>query len=217
MTMKNAQRLRGKNRDGEKREFEQGRLEKYFFKILELINLRLPSEHRKVISITAAQEKAGTSTFSRWLAIRLARIKGNKVLYVDGNIQKMGSQKNITSENLLGVLHGRSSIKSAVVTSGSGAPDIMNSGSLGVHIAGELSESTINTIYDQMREQYDYVIVDTLPVDESPFGILLSKSADGTFFVIESRKTDKVVAKRALDILSGVGCNVIGVLLNKVE
>ena len=58
-------------------------------------------------------------------------------------------------------------------------------------------------------------MLDTLPVNSSPFTLMLAREADGTLLVIESEKTKRDVAKDAIALLNQVGCNVLGAVLNR--
>jgi Mrp family chromosome partitioning ATPase len=116
----------------------------------------------------------------------------------------------------MNVMRGEYKLIDAVVELGSRCPRILNCGNAGDYLAGEVSEKMVRDTFSALREDYGYIVVDTLPVSTSPFTLMLAREADGTLLVIESKKTKRDVAKDALDLLYQVGCNVLGGVLNRV-
>ncbi len=70
-------------------------------------------------------------------------------------------------------------------------------------------------VVSYLREQFDYVIIDTPPVLTFPDMSVLAPLSDGVVFVINSKHTKRDVVKRAVDTLSD--CNIIGCVMNKGE
>ena len=72
-------------------------------------------------------------------------------------------------------------------------------------------EKTLQT----MREKFDYVILDTPPVNSYAESIVIASKVDGVILVVESDKTRQQVALRAKEEMEKAGANVLGVILNK--
>lgn len=192
-------------------------LEMEFLKTLELVDFKLTDNGAKLLVVTSAQDGAGVSTFSWWFASCLARMMDSNVLYIDGNLrQREIGEEFVERAGLLNVLRGQCEFEEAVVDLGSGCPRILDSGNAGDYLAGEVSGRMVRDMFRSLRDKFDYVVVDTLPVNASPFTLMLAREADGTLLVIESEKTRRDVAKDALDLLRQVGCNVLGAVLNRV-
>ena len=49
----------------------------------------------------------------------------------------------------------------------------------------------IKEIFDELKAQYDYIIVDTAPVSLVTDTLLISKHADATIYVVRANKIDK--------------------------
>ena len=192
-------------------------LEMEFLKTQELLDLKLPDERAKLVVVTSAQEGAGVSTFSWWFASCLARMADSRVLFIDGNLrQREVGEEPAEHVGLLNVLRGQCNIADAVIDLGSGCPRILDSGNAGDYLSGEVSAKMVKEVFDLVRDHFDYVIIDTLPVNTSPFTLMLAREADGTLLVIENRKTGRDTAREGLDLLKQVGCNVLGAVLNRV-
>jgi len=66
-----------------------------------------------------------------------------------------------------------------------------------------------------MRKKFDYVILDTPPVNSYAESIVIASKVDGVILVLESDKTRQQVALRAKEEMEKAGANVLGVILNK--
>jgi capsular exopolysaccharide synthesis family protein len=66
-----------------------------------------------------------------------------------------------------------------------------------------------------MRKKFDYVILDTPPVNGYGESIVIATKVDGVILVLESDKTRQQVALRAKEEMEKAGANVLGVILNK--
>ena len=66
-----------------------------------------------------------------------------------------------------------------------------------------------------MRKKFDYVIIDTPPVNSYAESIVIATKVDGVVLVLESDKTRQQVALRAKQEMQKAGANVLGVILNK--
>ena len=70
---------------------------------------------------------------------------------------------------------------------------------------------------DEMREQYDHIVIDTPPTLSVTDAVVLSPRVDSVVLVIRSGQTTKQALRRARDILAQVNARVTGVLLNAVD
>lgn len=191
-------------------------LEMEFLKTLELIDFKLPDQTSKVILVTAAQEHAGVSTFSWWFASCITRMVETRVLFIDGNLRQRESyDTSVPQPGLINVLRRKYDCDEAIVDLGPGCPSILNCGNAGDYLAGDISVKMLSETFAKLREKFDYIIVDSLPVIASPFSLMLAREADGTLLVVENKTTKRDVAKTALDLLNQTGCNVLGALLNR--
>jgi protein-tyrosine kinase len=68
-----------------------------------------------------------------------------------------------------------------------------------------------------LREQYDYILIDSPPVMQVSDAMLLSTIVDGVVLVVRSQETPKYVAKDARLRLSYARAKILGVLLNRVN
>ena len=72
-------------------------------------------------------------------------------------------------------------------------------------------------VLDELREQFDHVVVDTPPTLSVTDAVVLSPRVDAIILVIRSGQTTKQALRRSRDILMQVNAHVTGVLLNAVD
>ncbi len=75
----------------------------------------------------------------------------------------------------------------------------------------------MSSILEELREQYDYVIVDTPPIAAAPDACILSKEADTTVLAIRYSATPAMAVKYALRIMKRNGGHITGTVLTMVE
>jgi capsular exopolysaccharide synthesis family protein len=80
-----------------------------------------------------------------------------------------------------------------------------------------LASQNMKEVLDELRGQYDHIVVDTPPTLSVTDAVVLSPRADAIVLVIRSGQTTKQSLRRARDILTQVNARVSGVLLNAVD
>ena len=76
---------------------------------------------------------------------------------------------------------------------------------------------TCGDVLEELRGQYDHIVVDTPPTLSVTDAVVLSPRADAIVLVIRSGQTTKQALRRSRDILMQVNAKVSGVLLNAVD
>jgi len=72
-------------------------------------------------------------------------------------------------------------------------------------------------VLEELRSQYDHIVVDTPPTLSVTDAVVLSPRADAIVLVIRSGQTTKQALRRSRDVLLQVNAKVSGVLLNAVD
>ncbi len=73
----------------------------------------------------------------------------------------------------------------------------------------------LTPLFEQLRNQFDLVLLATSGVLQSPAALAVSKLADGVVVVVEAERTRAPVLRQLVSQLSDVGAGVIGTVLNK--
>jgi polysaccharide biosynthesis transport protein len=182
-----------------------------------LSNLGAPP---KVIMITSALPQEGKTTTSINCAVVLAQ-KGIRVLLIDADLRRPSIHKTLgmgPRSGLSNVLTGSATLEQAITRS-SILPNlsVLPAGTPPPNPAELLASTNMRDVLDQLRGQYDHIVVDTPPTLSVTDAVVLSPRADAIVLVIRSGQTTKQALRRSRDILTQVNAKVSGVLLNAVD
>ena len=174
----------------------------------------------KVIMVTSARPQEGKTTTAINSAIVLAQ-KGVKVLLVDADLRRPSVHKTLgmgPRSGLSNVLTGSATLQQAIAVSPV-LPNlfILPAGTPPPNPAELLASTNMKDVLDELREQFDHVVVDTPPTLSVTDAVVLSPRVDAIILVIRSGQTTKQALRRARDILMQVNAHVTGVLLNAVD
>jgi polysaccharide biosynthesis transport protein len=182
-----------------------------------LSNLGAPP---KVIMVTSALPQEGKSTTSINTAVVLAQ-KGVQVLLIDADLRRPSIHKTLgmgPRSGLSNVLTGSTTLTQAITVSPV-LPNlhILPAGTPPPNPAELLASTNMKEVLDELRGQYDHIVLDTPPTLSVTDAVVLSPRADAIVLVIRSGQTTKQSLRRARDILTQVNARVSGVLLNAVD
>jgi len=174
----------------------------------------------KVIMITSARPQEGKTTTSINVAIVLAQ-KGVRVLLVDADLRRPSVHKTLgmgPRSGLSNVLTGSATLEQTITRSPI-LPNlsILAAGTPPPNPAELLASSQMKDMLDDLREQYDHIVIDTPPTLSVTDAVVLSPRVDSVVLVIRSGQTTKQALRRSRDILAQVNARVTGVLLNAVD
>ncbi len=182
-----------------------------------LTNLGAPP---KVIMITSALPQEGKTTTSMNTALVLAQ-KGVRVLLIDADLRRPSIHKILgmgPRSGLSNVLTGSATLQQTITRS-SILPNlwILPAGTPPPNPAELLASANMRDVLEELRGQYDHIVVDTPPTLSVTDAVVLSPRADAIVLVIRSGQTTKQALRRSRDILTQVNAKVSGVLLNAVD
>jgi capsular exopolysaccharide synthesis family protein len=91
---------------------------------------------------------------------------------------------------------------------------VLTCGALPSNAANLLSGTRMRVLLDELREQFDMIVLDTPPVLATADAGIVASLTDGVLLVVRAGATDRNAAQRACQHLSNVGARVIGTVLN---
>ena len=92
---------------------------------------------------------------------------------------------------------------------------IITSGVLPPNPVELLASRRMEKIIKELKEKFDFVILDTPPLLVTDAQVLSTK-VDGTIFVIRPGKTRAAMARAPLEELRRVNSNILGVVMNRI-
>lgn len=176
------------------------------------------TEGCKMLMVTSSMQSEGKSITALNLAISLAQTDG-KVLIIDCDLRRprLGRLLNLTAPaGLSGVLVDSGKLSSAIVHSNTHNLDLILAGDIPPNPAELLASGRMQKLLMQMREKYDYVILDSPPVNLVVDGVALSSFCDGVLFVVRADQSERGAVMHGMEQLKYAEANVIGFVFNGV-
>lgn len=183
-------------------------------------NLFFCGRDKKVVAVTSCTSNEGKSTVSLNLALSLVEA-GKRVILVDADLRNstLLGKIRLTGEKygLAYYLSDMVTFDQAICSTEYDNLDMILTGSFPPNPAELLSSKTFKNMLDQLRQIYDYVIVDTPPVGSVIDGAIIAESCDGLILVIEANAIRYRFAQRVKEQLEKTSCPILGVILTKVD
>ena len=183
-------------------------------------NIQFCGNNIHVVMFTSAMPDEGKSDVSFALAESLSQI-GKKTLMVDADIRKsvLVSRYQLEHEvnGLSQYLSGQKTLEEAIYQTNIENLDVMFAGPYSPNPAELLEEELCGEMFRELREEYDYIIVDTPPMANLIDGAIVARHCDGAVMVIESGAISYHLEQKVKNQLEKTGCRILGVVLNKVD
>jgi capsular exopolysaccharide synthesis family protein len=182
------------------------------------ISFALPHQKHRVVAIASSVPGEGKTTTAICLA-RSAAAAGVKTLLIDCDPRRRATSRQFGGNVKMGLnelLRGSASLDQVLVQDqASGAwllPQRVDADDLTLTEGGRFA-----TLLTQLRDRFDLILLDTAPLLAIDEARVVASMADGVVFLLRWRKTAAKAAEIALDRLTDVDANVIGVALTQVN
>jgi capsular exopolysaccharide synthesis family protein len=187
------------------------------------LNYLTPPRPPHVLVITSALPGDGKTTTAVNLAVTLAH-QGQRVILIDAETRR-GTVHDLfgipPAPGFFDLMYGQASPGECirrVEMEGGGTLDVLPLGSApSVNPADLLVAGRLQPLFERLRPQYDYVIIDTPPLNLFTDGALIGAHADALLLVARSDKTDRDELRYAVQQLRNVNVTLAGTILNDVE
>lgn len=184
-------------------------------------NLQFSGKNNKAILITSTVPGEGKSDISFHLAAELGKA-GKKVLLIDADIRK---SVYISRYQIDQKVYGLSQYLSGQVEKLDQFLCRTNYENLHIILAGPvapnpsemLGDSAFGDLIRATRKVYDYVLIDTPPINSVIDAAVVGQHCDGALLVVESGGVSYREAQKAKLQLEKSGCRILGAVLNKVD
>lgn len=173
----------------------------------------------QTILLTSCGPAEGKSTTCANLGIVMAQAE-KKVLIMDCDLRKPALHKIFGLRNFRGavnVLAGEHSLHDAVQDGPEEGLKVLTVGSIPPNPAELLSSERFAGLMRQVRQEYDYVLLDAPPIELVSDASILASHTDGALLVLDAQKTRKNNLRRAVHSLQGFGTNILGTVMNNAE
>lgn len=172
----------------------------------------------KSIVVTSSGPGEGKSTVMSNLAITMAE-SGKRVILVDCDFRKPSIHKKMGVTNAIGLTNilvqnvakedcmAQSTVKNLF---------ILTSGPIPPNPAELLGTKKMRDFIEELKSEFDMVLIDAPPVLAVTDAQILSTIADGVIFVASYGEAQKNALVDAKELIDKVGGKVIGIVFNKV-
>jgi succinoglycan biosynthesis transport protein ExoP len=175
-------------------------------------------EGHKVIQITSPNMGDGKTTLSSNLAVSIAQ-SGKQTILIDADFRRPRLHKYFavpSEKGFASVLTGQCDLRDAIQPTVIPGLSVLPCGPIPPNPAELLTSPRFKELMDELREQYDYVIVDTPPLLVVTDPCAVAPRVDGVLLTMRVVKNGRPIAERAKDILLSLGAKPLGIVVNGV-
>ncbi len=179
----------------------------------------IPKKNCKRLIVTSANASEGKSTNSLNLAITIAET-GARVLLIDCDLHRPNVANLLElkkDSGLSNILAGYKTLSETIVKGVRGKLDVLPAGEIPPNPTELLGSAEFSSLLDTLSESYEYIILDTSPVNPVTDAVLLSEQVDGIVLVVRCNQTEKEPLNDAVNSLKMVNAKILGFILNDSE
>ena len=177
-------------------------------------------EKNKSFMITSSNPSEGKTTYAFNLALSLE--KSSKVLFIEADIRRPSVLNGFYQfdRQILGlgeIISGSANLNDAIFKVPGTELDIITSGEKRFDMSDIVSKDQIKKFLDVLKLEYDYVIVDSPPVQPVSDTLILTQSSDYNLFVIRSDETRTASFMSSIKKIQNVGAKINGIIINDLD
>ena len=179
----------------------------------------LNEEGCKKICITSGAMSEGKSITILNLAISIAE-DDKRVLLIDADMRRPTLARLLNapaSPGLSNVLAGLASEKDAVHRSAYSNLDVMFAGDIPPNPSELLGNRRMRELLDNLSEKYDYILVDTPPVNVVTDTCVVAGMLHGVLYLVRKDKADRASVIKGVNQLELTGARLLGFVMNGAD
>lgn len=175
-------------------------------------------ELKKTVAFTSYMGKEGKSFIAFNTACTMADM-GRKCLYIDANLREKTKtdiyETRGLDNTLVAYLNGKCKKSELVYATDKANFYIIESGAPCANAAGLLNTELYSSLIKKLREEYDYIMIDTPALGEVSDAFVIGRESDGVVLVMEMGVVHYEQAQKMKKQLEMNNCRILGVVLNK--
>ena len=183
-------------------------------------NIQLSGQSIKTILVTSCYPNEGKSDVALSLAQELGSI-GKKVLLLDADIRKTAYVGRLEVQDevkgLSQLLSGQAGLQDIIYNTNFQNMDIIFGGPSAPNPSGLLSENIFKILLKELKDYYNYILIDTPPIGTVIDAAVIGRCCDGAVFLIQPGNVRYRDAQKAFAQLEKSGCRILGAVLNKID
>ncbi len=180
------------------------------------IRFSLPEGGCHKLGVTSGLPNEGKSVTALNIAITFAEA-GHRVLLIDADLRRP-SMARLLIENgdpgLSNLLAGMCAEEEAIHKDRYPNLDVILSGAIPPNPSELLSSPRMAKLLETLSTRYDYILVDTPPVNVVTDASVLAPMLDGVLFVVRQNQSERESVSRAVNQLNMAGAKLLGFVFN---
>ncbi|MDP6892275.1 MAG: polysaccharide biosynthesis tyrosine autokinase [Verrucomicrobiota bacterium] len=177
------------------------------------------SEDQTTFTVVSGGAGEGKTTTMFNLAVIFAQL-GDRILVIDSDLRRPSMHRYFKVSNSIGLtnlLLGQNTVEEVVQITDIPNLHFIPSGKLPSSSMGVLSSSKMKDFVADMKSRYDYVFFDAPPIMGVSDASVLASAVDLCVLVVQYRKYPQLMTQRAKEMVTKVGGNLVGVVLNNIN
>ena len=174
----------------------------------------------KTYLITSSNPSEGKTTFSFNLALSLE--KTNKVLFIEADIRRPSVLNGFykIDKQLLGLgdlISNNATINECISKVPGTNLEIITSGEKRFDLSDIVTKDQITRFFNLLKLNYDYLIVDSPPIQPVSDTLILVQASDYNFFVLRSEQSRNAAFLSSLKKIQSVNSKINGTIINDLD
>ena len=178
-------------------------------------------QKNKTILISSTYSGEGKTTISLNTALAFSKI--GKVLLVETDIRRPSVLNKTTQGGespkvgFSDLIQGGVNMSDCIMKLPGSEIEVMTSGTRRSDLTELTTSKKLKTFFDVLKQNYDYVIIDTPPIQPVSDTLFISQATDHNLIIVRSNVTKLVGIKSVLKKLDNVGVKIDGLVLNDLD
>lgn len=173
----------------------------------------------RTIALTSPGSTEGKSTTCANLGVVMAQAE-KSTLVVDCDLRRPVVHRTFGLRNFRGVVNvlaGEYELQEVVQDGVVPNLSILTVGPIPPNPAELLSSQRFAEFLNEVRQKFDYVLLDAPPIEAVSDAAILATQADGTLLILDAQSTRKERVRQAVRVLEKVGVGILGTVMNNVD
>jgi|GEM_PF-4729609 len=174
-------------------------------------------EAMRSIAVVSARNTEGRSEIAANLAASLS-MGSHQVILIDANLRRPNVHKLmnlVETPGLTDVLLGYKKLRDVIQTSSIEGLSVIPAGTHSQSTTELLSSEAFGILLDELKDQYHFIIVDTVACLAGADAQISADACDASLFVIRVGSSRKAATRYCIDLLKRTRTNLLGVIYNR--
>lgn len=210
-----ARALRGLKRGSKKQRYWQSRLKESVDGITAFLLRKAETAGQHVVMVTSAVPGEGKTTLAGHLAVSLARA-GRKTLLLDFDLRSPALDRTFEVElrpGISDVLHGTHDLQSVIRETETSGLSLITAGESDRDTLRALTSERAKTLFETLREEFDFVVVDGSPVLPVVDTRLIGRYVDAVILSVLRDVSQAPQVLAACEVLESFNVNLLGAVV----